>query len=66
MRGDWKLEPITPIVRYIDRKAYFTAFQSFCNNQQACKILTSFYANDGCLRVLNLTSGIIQCKIRLF
>lgn len=28
MRGDWKLEPIVQIVRYIDRKAYFTAFQS--------------------------------------
>ena len=28
MKGDWKLEPIEQIVRYIDRKAYFTAFQS--------------------------------------
>ena len=27
MRSDWKLEPITRIVRHIGRKAYFAAFQ---------------------------------------
>ena len=37
--GSWKL--FTGIVQYIDRKAYFTAFQS--RDQKACKYFNVFY-----------------------